>query len=400
MTEFDVTAREKAELTLERIGRALRTLNACNEALLRVETESDLLNSICRIIVEKGGYAMAWYGAPVPARAVTVQGTMVQPLAQYGREDGFLAEAKSSWVDLQQVPDPTSTAVRAEADQVFSNLSVDFPMDEWQEAALKRGYRSCVALPIKGQNGTLGVLTIFASIPDAFDETEVVLLRDLAKDMAYGIETRRMLANLDHLSSENQQYREVLQKSLEGSVKAIADSVEKRQTVKTDYEKGPGLGHLTSALAGDIAREMGLPQETIHNIELAAWVHDLGNITLPAEMFTKPSRLTEEEMALVKNHARVGYELLKNINLPESVATMVWQHHERQDGSGYPQGLKGDEILLESRIMAVADVVESMVTRRPYRQAPGIELALQEIERGKGTLFDAAVVDACLRLFK
>ena len=400
MTEIDVTAREKAELTLERIGRALRTLNACNESLLRVETESDLLNSICRIIVEKGGYAMAWYGAPVPEQVVTVLGTTVQPLAQYGREDGFLAEAKSSWIDVQQIPDPTSTAVRAEADQVFSNLSVNLPLAPWRDAALKRGYQSCVALPLKGENGALGVLTIFAETPDAFDETEVVLLHDLAKDMAYGIETRRILAQRDKVSSENQQYKEVLQKSLEGSVKAIADSVEKRQTVKSDYEKGPGLGHLTAALAGDIAREMGLAQETIHNIELAAWVHDLGNITLPAEMFTKPSRLTEDEMALVKNHARVGYELLKNINLPESVATMVWQHHERQDGSGYPQGLKGDEILLESRIMAVADVVESMITRRPYRQAPGIDLALQEIERGRGTLFDANVVDACLRLFK
>ncbi|OIQ66817.1 cyclic di-GMP phosphodiesterase response regulator RpfG [mine drainage metagenome] len=143
---------------------------------------------------------------------------------------------------------------------------------------------------------------------------------------------------------------------------------------------------------------MGLPDETNHGIELAASIHDLGKISVPAEILSKPAKLSAIEFMLLKNHAQAGYDILKDIKFPWPIATIVLQHHERLDGSGYPQGLKAEQILLESRILAVADVVEAMASHRPYRAALGIDSALKEIARGRGTVYDAAVVDACIKL--
>ena len=141
-------------------------------------------------------------------------------------------------------------------------------------------------------------------------------------------------------------------------------------------------------------------RDRLEGLHLAGVVHDLGKISVPAEILSKPGKLTPIEYTLVKGHAQAGYDILKDIDFPWPIATIVWQHHERADGSGYPLGLKGDEILLESRIMAVADVMESMASHRPYRPTRGVEAALKEIEGGRGTLYDAAVVDACLTLFR
>jgi HD-GYP domain-containing protein (c-di-GMP phosphodiesterase class II) len=128
-------------------------------------------------------------------------------------------------------------------------------------------------------------------------------------------------------------------------------------------------------------------------------VHDVGKIAVPAEILSKPTRLSPAEFAIVKTHAQQGYEILKDIDFPWPIAQTVWQHHERLDGSGYPQGLHGDAICLEARILAVADVVESMSTHRPYRPALGIEAAFAELRAKSGTLYDTAIVDACIRLF-
>ena len=153
-------------------------------------------------------------------------------------------------------------------------------------------------------------------------------------------------------------------------------------------------------LACAIAREMGLDKTTIEGIRMAGIIHDIGKISVPAEILTKPSKLTEIEFLLVKEHAQSGYEMLKDVESPWPLAQMVYQHHERMDGSGYPRNLKEDEIILEARILAVADVVEAMASHRPYRASLGIEAALEEIETNRGILYDSVVADACLRLFK
>ena len=153
-------------------------------------------------------------------------------------------------------------------------------------------------------------------------------------------------------------------------------------------------------LARAIATEMGLPQDKIDGIRMAGSIHDIGKLSIPAEILSKPTKLTDIEYSLIKEHSRIGYEMLKNVESPWPLAQIVYQHHERMDGSGYPRNLKGDEILLGARIMAVADVVETMASHRPYRAALGIEAALEEIEKNKGIFYDNAVVDACLKLFR
>ena len=152
-------------------------------------------------------------------------------------------------------------------------------------------------------------------------------------------------------------------------------------------------------LAQAIARRMALTEERIEGIRLAALVHDLGKISTPAEILAKPTRLTEMEMSLIRIHPRSGYEILKRVQFPWPIAQVILQHHERDNGSGYPLGLSGPDILLEAKIMGVADVVEAMCSHRPYRPALGIEKALTEIRKNRGTLYDPGAVDACLAYF-
>jgi len=161
-------------------------------------------------------------------------------------------------------------------------------------------------------------------------------------------------------------------------------------------------GHqLRSAdFARAIAMEMGLPQEKINGILMAGSIHDIGKLSIPAEILSKPTKLTNLEFSLIKEHSWSGYEMLKDVESPWPLAQIVYQHHERMNGSGYPRNLKRDEILMEARIMAVADVVEAMASHRPYRPALGIDAALMEIEKNRGILYDDAVADVGLRLFR
>ena len=177
------------------------------------------------------------------------------------------------------------------------------------------------------------------------------------------------------------------------TIKAIADIIELRDPYTSGHQRR------VSELAVSIAKELALPDSSIHGIELAARIHDLGKISVPSEILCKPTALTDIEFMLIKNHVQCGFKILKHINFPWPIAAMVLQHHERMDGSGYPRGLKEDAILLESKILMVADVVEAMMSHRPYRAALGIERALKEIENGRGTLYDIGVADACLRVF-
>jgi HD-GYP domain-containing protein (c-di-GMP phosphodiesterase class II) len=156
----------------------------------------------------------------------------------------------------------------------------------------------------------------------------------------------------------------------------------------------------SAGLARAIATEMGLSEDRINGIRMAGSIHDIGKLSIPAEILSKPKKLSEIEFSLIKEHPRSGYEMLKDVESPWPLAEIVYQHHERMDGSGYPRNLKGDDILMEARILAVADVVEAMASHRPYRPALGLTAALEEIENNKGTLYDADAVDVCLRLFR
>jgi PAS domain S-box-containing protein len=192
-----------------------------------------------------------------------------------------------------------------------------------------------------------------------------------------------------------------LQDTLQSLRKAFGDTIQ--VMVSAIESRDPyTAGHQTRSadLARAIATEMGLPREQIDGIRMAGSIHDIGKLSIPAEILSKPTKLTALEFSLIKEHSLKGYEMLKNLESQWPLAQIVYQHHERMDGSGYPRNLKGDDILIEARILAVADVVESMASHRPYRPALGIEAALEEIEKNSETLYDAGAVNACLRLFR
>lgn len=193
-------------------------------------------------------------------------------------------------------------------------------------------------------------------------------------------------------SALQQSYRK-LHKALEGTIHALASTVEKRDPYTAGHQQR------VSNLACAIAREMDLPGETINGIRMVGFIHDLGKIYVPAEILNKPGTLTEVESTLIRTHAKVGYDILKTVEFPWPIAEVIVQHHERLDGSGYPFGLSGKEILLEAKIIAVADAIEAIASHRPYRPALGLERALEEVSEKKGILYDPEVVDVCIRLF-
>lgn len=208
------------------------------------------------------------------------------------------------------------------------------------------------------------------------------------------IELNKNLENeVEQRTRKIKQKESQLREALEGIISAVALTVETRDPYTA--------GHQTrvTELACAIAKEMGLSHDQTEGIRLAGVIHDLGKIYVPAEILNRPGKLSRIERELIQVHPQVGYDILKNISFPWPIAEIVYQHHERMNGKGYPTGLSGENILLEARIIAVADVVEAMSSHRPYRPAPGITLALEEISNNMDTLYDATVVKSCLKLF-
>jgi PAS domain S-box-containing protein/putative nucleotidyltransferase with HDIG domain len=207
------------------------------------------------------------------------------------------------------------------------------------------------------------------------------------------VEDFRDIRDLKGIQNELRLSCEKLQKTLEGVIQAVAMIVETRDPYTAGHQKR------VTALACAIAAELGITDDKITGIRTAAMVHDVGKIHVPTEILYRSAKLNKKQSALMEDHPQIGYEILKDIEFPWPVAQAVLQHHERIDGSGYPQGLPGKDIILEARIIGVADVVESMASFRPYRPALGINMALEEISKNRGICYDFQVVDACLSLF-
>jgi putative nucleotidyltransferase with HDIG domain len=181
---------------------------------------------------------------------------------------------------------------------------------------------------------------------------------------------------------------------LDGIVRTLSKLIETRDPYTSGHEDQ------VAKIACKIAKEMELPEEQISSIYISATLHDIGKISVPSEILTKPSALSPLEMEIIKNHCKVANDILVNIEFPYPVAEIIYQHHERMDGSGYPRGLKGDAIAMEARIIGVADVIDAMASYRPYRPALGVDAAINEIIKYRGITYDPAVVDACLKVYK
>jgi PAS domain S-box-containing protein len=379
---LDISEMEAAQATLQRLNRVLRTLSAGNTALVRANTETELLKGMCRAVIEFGGYKFAWIGF-----ARKDQAKSVEPVGWPDHSEDYVKTLAITWGEAGRGLGPTGAAIRTGHPSIIPDIATEPSVAFWKEDALARGYRSAGSFPLQDGAETFGSLTIYAAEPDAFNADEVRLLTELAVDLSYGIVALRA-----RVAEEEATQR--LRRSLQSTVQAIASTLELRDPYTAGHQRA------VAKLAVAIAGEIGVPAGDIEGIYLAGVVHDIGKIQIPAEILSKPGALSKLEFQMVQTHAQAGYDIIKGVEFPWPVANMILQHHERLDGSGYPNGLKDDQILIGAKIIAIADVVQAMTAHRPYRAALGLDMALAEIEKGKGTKYYPPAVDACVRLFR
>ena len=379
-TLIDITERVIAERKLQRTNRALRALSEANSALVHASNESALLDEMCKALVEAGGYVLAWIGFAEHDAARTIR-----PVASYGEHRDLLERLNLVWAATERGTTPVSRAIRTGTPHVNRDFTNNPEVALWRDDWVERGCGSSAAFPLTGRDGTFGAIGLVAADVDAFDAEEMALLEEVARDLSYGVAALRLRAERDQLDGR-------LQRSLNDVVQALASTLEFRDPYTAGHQRN------VARLATIMARAMGFSEREIAGIALAASLHDIGKIKVPIEILTKPGRLSELEMEIIRTHSEVGYQILKGIDFPWPVAEMVRQHHERLDGSGYPRGLGGDAILIGARVIAVADVAESMMAHRPYRPGLPREEVAAELTRGRGRIYHPAAVDSCLTL--
>ncbi len=239
----------------------------------------------------------------------------------------------------------------------------------------------------------------YVTKPLNMDEV-LAIVREALKKQHLAMENKRLyqvaqreLAERKRAEEELQESNVKLKRALEGTVYTLTSVIEMRDPHTAGHQQR------VTQLACAIAERMGLSTDRIEGVRVAGLIHDVGKISIPAQVLSKPGRLNELEWGMIQTHPQVGYDVLKTVEFPWPVAQTVLQHHERIDGSGYPHGLSGEEITVEARILAVADVVAAMTSHRPYRSARTLDKALEEISQNRGILYDPEIVDACLKLF-
>jgi putative nucleotidyltransferase with HDIG domain len=268
-----------------------------------------------------------------------------------------------------------------------NNLPARLQRTSTEEQLLRAGILSYVTIPLRAADRLIGSLNLGFTTPDGPTEECAQIAEEVGNQLAIALRQAGLREEIEASCRR-------LSLALSQTVQALAAAAEVRDPYTAGHQKR------VTELAVAIAEKLGLPSERIDGLQVAGLMHDIGKLAIPSELLSKPSKLTGTERALIQEHPKVAHEILQGIEFPWPVASIVFQHHERLDGSGYPLGLRGDDILLESRILAVADVVEAMASHRPYRPALGVEAALEEIRGGKGKRYDAQAVDACIAVIE
>jgi len=353
--------------------RAAATLAAVSTILVRADDEHELLRDVCEAAVREGGYLFAWYGRPIddPERTVQIE-------AHAEAHADYLDGIRVSWGDGPLGQGPSGRAIRTRAITIVDDFDTNPTSAPWRAAARRHGLHSSIAVPVVIDDLVDGALMVYAAERHAFGERAVALLANLAAELGYG---------LDRLRDRNR-----LDGALRNAVDLLAATVESRDPYTAGHQ-----GQVAT-LAVAIGRELGFDRRQLDGLAYAANVHDLGKVAVPIKILDKHGRLTDEEFALVRRHPTVGAEIARRFDWPWPIVDVIEQHHERWDGSGYPRGLVGHEIVLDARVVALADAFEAMAAARPYREALGYDEARRIVVSERGTHFDPDVVDAFLRV--
>jgi putative nucleotidyltransferase with HDIG domain len=376
MPAVSATATGSYDITIRRAERrALSCLGQSNKVLVTATSEAELIGGACDTIVQAGHYALAWLGVgnDDSKRSITILG--------YSGYTESLIEEDLSWsTDHSTGLGPVGVALQTGEVQVDNDLEFRASHSAEPQPALRSTFASMIAIPLTDHLRPATVLTIYSWDPQAFDGPAVALLTEMAGDLGYGITKHRDAVRLEE--------------ALDGTLAVIARMTETRDPYTAGHQRRVG------ALSAAIAERLGLAPAEVEGVRRGAQVHDVGKLGVAAEILSRPGRLDDLEFALVKRHCALGADILRQADLPWPLAEIAEQHHERMDGSGYPAGLRAEQIILPARIVAVADVVEAMAHHRPYRPALGLDAALSEVTERSGVLFDRDVVEACLAEFE
>ncbi len=385
-TVRDITERKQAEEELNRVNRTLMTLYQSNAALVRVTDEAALVQVMCDIAVNVGGYALAWVGM-VNHEA----GVFTRPVAWAG--EGSDALRGKVLVAAGDSVGPGMFAVETGRTQVVDEL--DSILDRLTLGPVLRALdvHSSVAVPLSDRGQVYGVMVVYSRDPHAFVPEEVKLLEELVGNLSFGITSLRGEQTRRQAETDLRASLERFEKGLEDTIVALVTALESRDTYTAGHQRR------VAELAEAVGKRLGLSDERVRGIFWAATLHDIGKLQVPQEILSKPRKLTEIEMAIIRTHSEAGYQILKGIDFPWPIAQMVLDHHERLDGSGYPNGLSGDQVSLEARILAVADAVEARTSHRPYRPARDPDEMWVDMTGPSAAQFDQAVVTACREVF-
>lgn len=385
----DMSLQLDRERELSRLNWSLAARDRANSALTHAKSQQELMQAVCDTLTADDALPLAWIAWRERDAKCSVRAA-----ASAGRGAGYITDLSLTWADEPNGRGPTGTSLRTGTTQVLNDLATSMAYGPWRDKARAHGLAASAALPIHVAGEVIASLNVYAAATGAFGPPEIELFEQLAADIGFGIGALRNRIALEAELREREHQAKRLQDVFEKAITTVAALVEKRDPYTSGHEQR------VAVLADAIGRSLGMDEHTLHGLNLAAKVHDLGKVQVPAEILNMPRALTQVDMRLVRTHSEAGYEVLKDVDFPWPIAEIIRQHHERLDGSGYPQGLKGDAILPEARVLMVADIVETMISHRPYRPALGLDAALAEIQRDRGVTLDAAAVDACVRLFR
>jgi putative nucleotidyltransferase with HDIG domain len=375
---------------LEKQLWALEAYANAAKVLTHAKTPTELIQGVCEGITNQYPYVVAWVGIAQndPYKTVQVAGIS-------GEARAYAENIDVSWAsDNPKGQGPAGEAIRSGKSNVIDDAQTNKKFSPWIERLKTHGIHSSAALPIFIGEKVIGVLMVYASESNVFKAAEIKLFESLAHEIGYGIGALEERASLEKEKKLRELTQKKLMESLELTITAMSSTMEMRDPYTSGHQKK------VAQISEAIAKELGWSEDKIHGLRMAALVHDIGKISIPAELLVKPSKLTQIEYALMKEHVNNGYSILKEIPFLWPIADMVRQHHERIDGSGYPLGLKGDQILSEARVLGVADIIDSMSSHRPYRPALGIEKAISEIDSRAGKDLDIEIVEVVKKLFQ
>jgi len=371
----EMRERLSAEQQLRRQNFVLKAIREVNQLIVREHDRDHLLEQACTALVEGSGYSTAW---------ITLNDETRRMLTSSHCSVGERFPAVSALFS-GDVPPPCGCLAWEQR-----GITMTDPLGDLCRGC-PGGEESCdrarmtACLEYDGvRYGLLGVTSPGELVANG---EEVDLLTEVAGDIAFALHDME-------LEEQKHSAADALRRALRGTIRAIAATTESRDPYTAGHQRK------VTELALAVGRELGLDEDRLESLQVTGLLHDVGKIAVPAEILSKPTRLTEVETALMQAHPQKAYDILKNIEFPWPIATFVLQHHERLDGSGYPNALIGDQIHLEARIIAVADVVEAISSHRPYRAALGLDAALDEISKQTGRKYDSDVVDACIRVFR